>query len=659
MGPSSRAAVTAALLLFTFQVRAYVRGAGHLPQSKAKADATRLGDVIQRFQKERLGGKCVSLKTKHGIETLAYLLNEEGRGYFPPRAKTEAALYRSIKDAVAKGEKLDPEKVLELGLEANLRNGEVNLQETFLSIHNVIRLLARPETWWSDSHFSRGKLIWTPLGDVELTRGRWEPGWRGMGADSIYPIVKDITGYEPLGGTGPTLAEIRNSTWSQKGAEKQLEHQKNLEKARAAKQAGLDAEKAGLDKRMEERARMAGEIEQARQALAQPGQGGGIRAAAVRVGQMQDALSAYDRQTAELRATIRRLTLELAEDITTNATSNLYTRSMFDPENGVFSSLYGGEEEVGNGGNWYYFWLGATTWSAEGTAAVSFGSRYEAAQKWLGSEEEYARGLVQVSHFTGGAELARQAWARGKDCTPQGLVEREYWDSEKQVLRREYEYVLERGSKVRHGFERRYYRSGVLEYEATRKEDALDGVMTRYWENGAKFDVADYVANSRQGAYEAFYHEGEPRARGQFKGGRKVGPWITWHPKGFKESEGSYLPDFYLVESVPYENRGTDDVDKGLYHAMGAKTGHWMYWYAGAERKRLEETCDDEGKTRSPGGRLFGPRREWYDNAANSLKSEEDPSGASTTYHENGQLESRCTASGSCERYDRDGKRIE
>jgi antitoxin component YwqK of YwqJK toxin-antitoxin module len=184
-------------------------------------------------------------------------------------------------------------------------------------------------------------------------------------------------------------------------------------------------------------------------------------------------------------------------------------------------------------------------------------------------------------------------------------------------------------------------------------------VMTRYWESGAKFDVATYVANSRRGAYEAFYHDAQPRAKGQFKGGRKVGPWTTWHPKGFKESEGSYLPDFYTVEHVPWENRASDDNDKGLYHGIGAKTGRWLYWYAGAERKKLEETYGDDGQVRNASGGLLGPRREWYDNEANSLMSEQAPSGALTTYYENGQVESRCGSSGKCERYDRDGKRTQ
>jgi hypothetical protein len=394
---------------------AYTRNVGLLPQPKAEADAGRLGDVIEAFQRTHLQGKCVSVKGKHGVATLWNLVNEEGRGLFPPRTRTEIDLYRKLKAAMARGEKLDPARVLELGLEANLRNGKVDLQETFLSIHNVVRLLARPETWWCNSKYTRGRVIWTPLGEAELTRGRWEPGWRGMTGDSIYPIVADIVGHQAVSGGQPTLAEIRNNAWSQQSPEQQRQHQAQIAAAQAARRKTLEAHEAERDRQQLQRDRFAAEVEAARQALASPSQGH-IRGAAVRVGLMQDALGSLDSRLGELRATIRRLTLELSEDITTNARDNLYTRHLFALDGGVFTPLYGAEEAEGNGGNWYYFWLGAMAWSAQGTAAEAFGSRYEAAQKWMGSEEEYARGLIQLSHFSGGAELARQASRRFEKC---------------------------------------------------------------------------------------------------------------------------------------------------------------------------------------------------------------------------------------------------
>ena len=657
-GRAARLVTIVALASSAPLASAYVRNSGLLPEAKAKADAGRLVEVAKSFEAKRLKGKCVRLDRKYGLGTLVDLVNEEGRGYFPPRSGHEVALYRAMKDAIARGERLDPERVLEMSLEACAKDDEVSLQDALLTAHNVVRILARPETWWTNHTYSRGALVWTPAGEVELTNGRWEPGWRGMRKDSVFPIIEDIVGHAPVEGPGGrTLAEVRGATWDGLTPQQQEEHRREVEKRREEKRQALAAQRPALDRQKAERDRFAAEIEAARKALLGGG-GGSVRSVAVRVGQMQDALGTMDAALREAEAAYERLRLEIEDDITGRARDPLYTRRLFAPgDDAAVSHLYGAEEDLGNGGNWYYFWLGAFVYATEGTGAEKLAARYEAAQKWLGSESEYARGLVQLSHFRGGAELGRQMWAHGKACGSEGLVEREYWDAEKTVLRREYQYVMVAGQKVRHGFERRYYRSGVLEYEATRDQDALEGDMTRYWENGAKFDVARYTRNHREGPYEAFFHEGDPRAKGQFKGGRKVGPWTTWQGKGVKEAEGSYLPDFYTVESVPWENRSTDDVDKGLYYGIGARTGRWTYWYPSG-RRRLEEVYGDDGGTTDASGALVGPRREWYDNEANSPMSERLPTGASTSYHENGRLESRCDGRGSCERWNSQGERL-
>jgi len=130
---------------------------------------------------------------------------------------------------------------------------------------------------------------------------------------------------------------------------------------------------------------------------------------------MQGVLGSTDAALRDAEAVYERLRLELEDDITGRARDPLYTRRLFaTDESAAFSHLYGAEEDLGNGGNWYYFWLGAFAYAAEGRAIEKLGNAYEAAQKWLGSEEEYARGLVQLSHFRGGAELGRQMWVHGK-----------------------------------------------------------------------------------------------------------------------------------------------------------------------------------------------------------------------------------------------------
>lgn len=146
---------TLLLAMLTPAVSAYERNAGLLPEKKAKADAERMVAVASAFEGRRLKGKCVKLDAKYGLKTLMDLVNEEGRGFSPPRSGHEVALYRAMKDAIAKGERLDPERVFEMSLDACTKGDEVSLQEAFLTAHNVVRILARPETWWANHSYSR------------------------------------------------------------------------------------------------------------------------------------------------------------------------------------------------------------------------------------------------------------------------------------------------------------------------------------------------------------------------------------------------------------------------------------------------------------------------------------------------------------------------
>jgi antitoxin component YwqK of YwqJK toxin-antitoxin module len=244
---------------------------------------------------------------------------------------------------------------------------------------------------------------------------------------------------------------------------------------------------------------------------------------------------------------------------------------------------------------------------------------------------------------------------------PKGaLVEREYWDPGKKVLKREYAYILAGGRKIRHGLEKRYFQSGSIEYEATRKLDVLEGTMVRYWANGQKFDESVYKDNVMEGPYQAFHDTGKERAKGQFKKGRKVGEWTTWHWTGHKESMGSYLSDFTLVENVPWDLKNTADVDWGLYHKLGVKTGHWWTYFPSG-KKELEEIWGPNGESKTKDGELFGPRRTWYDNAANSPESEiiPGPGGSSTEWYDNGQMRKKCPRGGKCQNWNRDGKEFD
>ncbi|MBI5209679.1 MAG: PAN domain-containing protein [Elusimicrobia bacterium] len=69
----------------------------------------------------------------------------------PLRSGREAAFYGKLKEKLASlpaGNKLGMDALLELGLDAcSQPGGSANIQETLLTVHNVMRLLARPQQW--------------------------------------------------------------------------------------------------------------------------------------------------------------------------------------------------------------------------------------------------------------------------------------------------------------------------------------------------------------------------------------------------------------------------------------------------------------------------------------------------------------------------------
>ncbi|MFA6923185.1 MAG: hypothetical protein WC223_02930 [Bacteroidales bacterium] len=116
-----------------------------------------------------------------------YLGKEDG--YCEPyRTGNEVKLYNNIKNWIVNrkpGESLSMEEMLKMGLKSCVeQNNKVNVQEALLTIHNVVRLLARP-TQWSN--------------DVEGDFGHPK-------TDPVYPILQDIRGVEST--EGKSIAEL-------------------------------------------------------------------------------------------------------------------------------------------------------------------------------------------------------------------------------------------------------------------------------------------------------------------------------------------------------------------------------------------------------------------------------------------------------------------
>lgn len=144
-----------------------------------------------------------SRKKSNLVRLAQYLANEDGSTKLPPlRTGKEVALYRHVREFVecggctrespTRGQTIGMDRLLSWALDdAGTSGGDVNLQSVFLTIHNVERLLARPQQWSGDG--------------VNGLR----PGTNMIGhpaTDPVRPIIDDLRGLRGLDG-GKTFAE--------------------------------------------------------------------------------------------------------------------------------------------------------------------------------------------------------------------------------------------------------------------------------------------------------------------------------------------------------------------------------------------------------------------------------------------------------------------
>lgn len=399
--------------LLAFSCLAYEPGIGRLPANKAEADAKRLAAVIEEFQNTRLNGNCVDASPKKGALDMLGLLNEEGRGYNPPRSGREVELYKRIKEAAERGERIDPEDMLAAALDVCAAGGnEVSLQDAFLTIHNVSRLLARPECWWNDGGWEDQKdLSGIGLPDVKLSKLHWQGGWRGMEKDPLFPIIQDVVGHKSVDGK-PTLAQIRGETFDRTTPEGEAKYQAHNAKLRQIRQTRVDNLNKAIGDQNDIVYRASVQTNRLQRVHILRRDENWADEYALQKERIQTARDKLEKLNAEWA----RRSTQVDDDITGNVRDISYTHELFAPEpdgKGIFTPLYGAEEREGNGGNWYYFWLGAFVETA-GTRAANFGgSLWETLQ--LNAAEKGRKG-IQISHFSGGGLVSARLRARNADC---------------------------------------------------------------------------------------------------------------------------------------------------------------------------------------------------------------------------------------------------
>lgn len=201
MGATNSAAADARRLLAALEtdgahdIVGYLRGDGVPPVAgldDAAIDA-RAGQVA-KAARDWAAANRISLRHRksvpiYGRQMAHFLALEEGVGPIL-RSGAEIAFYETLKRrAAAAGSDTRPLNygdLIVMGLEVARRDGDrIFLDDVYLTIHNVVRLLARPEQWTP-----------VPEGDANVRR------------DAIaLAIIRDIQGVKPTGG-GLTLLDI-------------------------------------------------------------------------------------------------------------------------------------------------------------------------------------------------------------------------------------------------------------------------------------------------------------------------------------------------------------------------------------------------------------------------------------------------------------------
>ena len=181
-------------------------------------------------------------------------------------------------------------------------------------------------------------------------------------------------------------------------------------------------------------------------------------------------------------------------------------------------------------------------------------------------------------------------------CPATLLTERNYYDDAKTKLRTEYTYYVDYGRTVRCGSEKRYYDTGVLQYEATRLHDGFEGPLKRYWATGKPYDMTTFVDGAKNGPYISYWDNNQVRSKGLFKRNRKYGMWSYYDRSGAIEAEGPYYKKFSTISSTECTKTFPNDpheLDEGQYWQCGGN--RFGTWTVVRDGKTVTETVEHRG----------------------------------------------------------------
>ena len=149
-------------------------------------------------------------------------------------------------------------------------------------------------------------------------------------------------------------------------------------------------------------------------------------------------------------------------------------------------------------------------------------------------------------------------------------------------------YQLKDG--IPHGIWTTWRENGKKKFEATYKNDKLDGLTMAWHENGQKKSEGNYKDDKHEGLLTFWYANGQKEAEENFKDDKKEGLHVHWHENGQKAGEWNFKDGKQEGLSLRWYENG-QKLGKGNYKD-GKADGLHVHWHENGQ-KRFQGSFND------------------------------------------------------------------
>jgi antitoxin component YwqK of YwqJK toxin-antitoxin module len=138
-----------------------------------------------------------------------------------------------------------------------------------------------------------------------------------------------------------------------------------------------------------------------------------------------------------------------------------------------------------------------------------------------------------------------------------------------------------------------YFINGVVAGEA----DCASGNVTHvetYFDNGQLQSSSDVVNGNPDGVAVTFFRDGKKATDGRYAAGKRVGPWVEYHPNGKPYLEATYVDG--QVEGIELLRHEDGSLSARIDYHAGVETGQAGWNENGKLEYARGTTALDAGK---------------------------------------------------------------